>query len=511
MCSVPDADRMLSVIAPRVGDRWVETFNSAGGRTEWQVAQVHVDPEWLADGVKLVDADPTRAKAGHTLVLDGAAFRQAVSRGRLVPAHMVEDGDLGARGLPASVKPTGQPAPTADRNRYGRLVFCVGVDPGAKGACAVLAVRDTPADDAAHGKVVAASVFDLPTVARDDGGRDLDVVGFGALLYDALHIDPVGGLPRDAVSSVVAVVERPSVGGGARFGASSLVTQAVNVGAVWAVMSNVCANWNGLSDAPEPRTEWASSRARGGWRDEVGCEKGEEADAVMRVRDAVAERPDDFVRAVAADGQVLRDARPDRLVAVLLGEVARRRWLGLPPVVTAKAKRGAPQAAKARAKDRRKEALARAVAPLTVAKARHDAMFGRRCDWHQMDAGFRCQPRMKCCEARLLDWAWRQRPDMPGMPVRSTAAHTAVSLIGDVLAIERRPATAKHWAVDTVERAGHCQIGDATFDVLHDHGLVVLEAGSKRVRYVVTERGRWWSRRARAAEMGSAEGTVAHA
>jgi len=202
---------------------------------------------------------------------------------------------------------------------------------------------------------------------------------------------------------------------------------------------------------------------------------------------------------VAADGQILNDARPDRLVAVLLAEVARRRWLG---IACAPKKTGTARAAKARKADRRKEAIARAVAPLTVAKARVLAVATTVCDIHRSlttvasfdgAANVLCSSHNKCCEARLLDWAWRQRPDLIGVAV-GLPLHAAVKdITTSGWHMYRKTSRSKDWTVET--NGGVSTIPGEVGDLLIDHGLVTLTTGTKDVEYVRTDRGAKWSLR----------------
>ena len=389
-----------------------------------------------------------------------------------------------------------------------KIILFAGCDPGAKGACAVLAVADAPDTDA-HGRILAVDVFDLPTVTRVDGGTDLDVVAYSTRFHDVLE----GMADSRARRSPHVIIERPQVTGGQRFRKTSLVTQAINVGAVWATSLQTVNAW---SDDGSALVEWASSSATGGWRSELGgVTKGEEVGAVMAMRTNLADPYGSaaFTSTVAADGQILNDARPDRLVAVLLAEVARRRWLGT--AVPQGARKSKDKAAKSRKKDARKAAVERAVAPLTVAKARTEALAGSECPdpahrVHQANAphvprGW-CTRTMRCCEARLLDWAWRQRPwrprpDQPEAALPGLKASPIVDLM-HVAAIYRKTVKSKAWTVakGLVHSFETSKMDDATFDALESNGLLQLIPGVKSVRYRPTERGLEWARRLRGGE-----------
>ena len=98
-----------------------------------------------------------------------------------------------------------------------RRIF-IGIDPGSKGACAVLSVADCPANEAQHGRVLAVEVFDLPVVARDSGGHDLDVVTFKVALRTALAMREPGEtvltldhLP-DSMLDELCATEKPQTG-----------------------------------------------------------------------------------------------------------------------------------------------------------------------------------------------------------------------------------------------------------------------------------------------------------
>lgn len=376
-----------------------------------------------------------------------------------------------------------------------RRIF-IGIDPGSKGACAVLSVADCPANEAQHGRVLAVEVFDLPVVARDSGGHDLDVVTFKVALRTALA--SVAGQSVWPPPDCDGLVEYPVLTAGFGGGVRQKVQQGVNAGAVWAATKST-----GLV-----QVAWVDSDK---WRTELGgVAKDGEALAVMALRATCPthEGAMEFTSAVAADGQILNDTRPDRLVAVLLAEVARRRWLG---TAVAPKTTGTARAAKERKADRRKEAIARAVAPLTVAKARVAAVTydvpGKPPGLYDCPAhGMRdvCLPRNKCCEARLLEWAWRQRPDLPGHPVTSNVdpMRTLGGVVRSMSSIEwymtKVTAVSKEWTVRTIATTawvdGACRVPVEVSDALIDHGLVQLVADDKRVGYAPTARGLKWAR-----------------
>ncbi len=384
-----------------------------------------------------------------------------------------------------------------------KIVLFAGCDPGAKGACAVLAVLNAPDTDA-HGRIFAVEVFDLPTMARDDGGTDLDVGQMAQRFMSSITrltaTSPIGITACHVVGRYHAVVERPQVTGGQRFGKVSLATQAINVGAAWATMHSVV---DGMVSGgmKAGSVTWASSSATGGWRSELGgVAKGEECDAAERVIDHIEAHEDE-------EGTL---GSTDRCVAVLLAEVARRRWLGT--AVPQGARKSKDKAAKSRKKDARKAAVERAVAPLTVAKARTEALAGSECPdpahrVHQANAphvprGW-CTRTMRCCEARLLDWAWRQRPwrprpDQPEAALPGLKASPIVDLM-HVAAIYRKTVKSKAWTVakGLVHSFETSKMDDATFDALESNGLLQLIPGVKSVRYRPTERGLEWARRLR--------------
>lgn len=383
-----------------------------------------------------------------------------------------------------------------------KIALFAGCDPGAKGAYAVLAVSDAP-DTEAHGRILAVEVFDLPTVTRGDGGTDLDAAAMALTLQRAM-VALIGD--RGGATGFHGVVERLHVAGGPMSrgrSPNSFVAQAINVGAAWAVLAVAGA-----------KMAWASSSATGGWRGELGgVAKGDEAGAVMAMRPDLADPHGGvaaFTSAVAADGQVLNDARPDRLVAVLLAEVARRRWLGT--AVPQGARKSKDAAAKSRKKDARKAAVERAVAPLTVAKARTEALAGSECPdaTHRANAlhapkGW-CTKTMRCCEARLLDWAWRRRPwrprpDQPEAVLPGLKASPVVHL-ANVAAIYRKTVKSKAWTVALTGDGATVKMDDATFDALEANGLLQLTPGVKSVRYKPTERGLEWARRLRGRDEG---------
>ena len=390
-----------------------------------------------------------------------------------------------------------------------KIVLFAGCDPGAKGACAVLAVSDAPNTNA-HGRILAVEVFDLPTVTRDDGGTDLDAAAMALTLQRAM-VALIGD--RGGATGFHGVVERLHVAGGPMSrgrSPNSFVAQAINVGAAWAVLAVAGA-----------KMAWASSSATGGWRGELGgVAKGDEVGAVMAMRPDLADPHGGvaaFTSAVAADGQILNDARPDRLVAVLLAEVARRRWLGT--AVPQGARKSKVKAAKSRKKDARRAAVERAVAPLTVAKARIEAMASSECPdaTHRANASHApkgwCTKTMRCCETRLLDWAWRRRPwrprpDQPEAVLPGLKASPVVHL-ANVAAIYRKTVKSKAWTVAFVDKSETGKMDDDVFDAFEANGLLQLIPGVKSVRYRPTERGLEWARRLRgdAGDTNVAEGT----
>ena len=374
-----------------------------------------------------------------------------------------------------------------------KIILFAGCDPGAKGACAVLAVADAPDTDA-HGRILAVDVFDLPTVTRDDGGTDLDAAAMALTLQRAM-VSLIGD--RGGATGFYAIVERLHVAGGPMSrgrSPNSFVAQAINVGAAWAVLAVAGAI-----------VAWASSSATGGWRAELGgVAKDGELEAALAVLSGAPLTPMEDCKVVATT---------DRCVAVLLAEVARRRWLGT--AVPQGARKSKDRAAKSRKKDARKAAVERAVAPLTVAKARTEALAGSECPdpahrVHQANAphvprGW-CTRTMRCCEARLLDWAWRQRPwrprpDQPEAALPGLKASPIVDLM-HVAAIYRKTVKSKAWTVakGLVHSFETSKMDDATFDALESNGLLQLIPGVKSVRYRPTERGLEWARRLRGGE-----------
>lgn len=367
-----------------------------------------------------------------------------------------------------------------------RRIF-IGIDPGSKGACAVLSVADCPANEAQHGRVLAVEVFDLPVVARDSGGHDLDVVTFKVALRTALA--SVAGQSVWPPPDCDGLVEYPVLTAGFGGGVRQKVQQGVNAGAVWAATKSTAL----------VQVAWVDSDK---WRGELAggpCGPVAKGNELSRACDVLTGVPND-------DSMLL--ASTDRAVAVLLAEVARRRWLG---TAVAPKTTGTARAAKARKADRRREAMARAVAPLTVAKARvaaitHDVP-GKPPGLYDCPAhGMRdvCLPRNKCCEARLLDWAWRQRPDLPGHPVTSNVdpMRTLGGVVRSMSSIEwymtKVTAVSKEWTVRTIATTawvdGACRVPVEVSDALIDHGLVQLVADDKRVGYVPTARGLKWAR-----------------
>lgn len=385
----------------------------------------------------------------------------------------------------------------------------VGVDPGAKGAAAVLACIDCPGDDARHGQVVGSDVFDLPTVDRaglDGGGLDLDVAAFVSRLTTAIS---VARDHRDALEKL-ALVEFPDVGGKMRGGRRQVLVQGLNAGMVFAAVRS------GLSIT----TGWVASRS---WRNELGgvsegnedvvvCSALWRSEAGVALIESLAENRRknamDYPDALAVLGQKSAGSlvspvsrthgvvRPDRCVAVLLAEVARRRWLGTAVVPKTK---GTAAAAKTRKANRRREAVARAVAPLTVAKARESALMDHWCDVHRMVEG-PCSSHNKCCEARLLDWAWRQRPEPTEASLELGAA--AVELLPRIAAIYMKAVTSKRWSVAWTDSEEVGTMEPEAFAALEKYGLMRLASGTRDVRYVPTERGVAWAKRLRASTEG---------
>ncbi len=366
-----------------------------------------------------------------------------------------------------------------------KIILFAGCDPGAKGACAVLAVADAPDTDA-HGRILAVDVFDLPTVTRDDGGTDLDAAAMALTLQRAM-VSLIGD--RGGATGFYAIVERLHVAGGPMSrgrSPNSFVAQAINVGAAWAVLAVAGAI-----------VAWASSSATGGWRAELGgVAKDGELEAALAVLSGAPLTPMEDCKVVATT---------DRCVAVLLAEVARRRWLGT--AVPQGARKSKDAAAKSRKKDARKAAVERAVAPLTVAKARTEALASSECPdaTHQANASHApkgwCTKTMRCCEARLLDWAWRQRPwrprpDQPEAALPGLKASPVVHL-ANVAAIYRKTVKSKAWTMALAGDGATVKMDDATFDALESNGLLQLIPGVKSVRYRPTERGLEWARRLR--------------
>lgn len=362
----------------------------------------------------------------------------------------------------------------------------VGVDPGAKGAAAVLACLDCPGDDARHGQVVGSDVFDLPTVARaglDGGGLDLDVMAFGSRLTTAVS---VACDHRNALEKL-ALVEFPDVGGKMLGGRRQVLVQGLNAGMVFAATCVAC------------KPTWVASRS---WRAEVAATIVTEdywaACAVLSLNPiaSMEVRPNPLLVAVSRTHATVR---PDRCVAVLLAEVARRRWLGTAVVPKTK---GTAAAAKTRKANRRREAVARAVAPLTVAKARRLAVADVFCTVHVNPAmpPAPCSAANRCCEARLLDWAWRQRPEPTESSLDLGAA--AVELLPRVAAIYMKAVTSKRWSVAWTDSEEVGTMEPESFAALEKYGLVRLASGTRDVRYVPTERGVAWAKRLRASTEG---------
>ena len=369
-----------------------------------------------------------------------------------------------------------------------RRIF-TGTDPGSKGACAVLAVADCPADEAQHGRVLAVEVFDLPVVARDNGGHDLDVVTFKVALRTAL-VNVAG--PTGGATGCDGLVEYPVLTAGFGGGIRSKVQQGVNAGAVWAAMKAT-----GLV-----QVAWVDSDK---WRTEVNSQKGCEFIEAATVLADVMPSPE-----VMAG---LR-ASADQCVAVLLAEVARRRWLG---TATVPKTTGTARAAKDRKADRRREAIARAVAPLTVAKARVLALRENIClHCCVEEKGKPCSPHRKCCDSRLLGWAWQAALDLAEAPSDTSPMQRLGTLFGEILGMTQpatvgntvfaredwtmklRTAVSKNWTVKA--SGGTWSVPRATGDLLIDHGLVQMDPGLKDVVYRPTRRGIEWSMKVRAAQ-----------
>lgn len=361
----------------------------------------------------------------------------------------------------------------------------VGVDPGTKGAAGVLACLDCPGDDARHGQVVGFDVFDLPTVDRaglDGGGLDLDVAAFVSRLTTAVN---VAADLRNVVGQA-ALVEFPDVGGQMKGGRRHLLVQGLNAGMVFAAVRS------GLL-VP---TEWIASR---GWRAEVDAtDAGRDYAAACAVlgidpNDSAAARTNPLL---VQCSRTHATVRTDRCVAVLLAEVARRRWMGTAAVPRTK---GAGRAAKTRKAGRRKEAVARAVAPMTVAKARVAAVERcAPCDAHAIHGvqwRANCKPRMACCEARLLDWAWRQRPEPTEASLDLGAA--SVELLPRIAAVYMKAVTSKRWSVAWTDSDEVGTMEPEAFAALEKYGLVRLVSGTRDVRYAPTERGVVWAKRLR--------------
>jgi hypothetical protein len=363
-----------------------------------------------------------------------------------------------------------------------RRIF-IGIDPGTKGACAVTAVADCPADEAMHGRVLAVEVFDLPVVERDNGGHDFDVVTFNVALRTALRT-VVGDMRGTPVC--VGLVEYPILTAGFGGSVRSKTQQGVNAGAVWAAMKAT-----GLV-----QVAWVDSDK---WRAEVDSQKGCEFIEAASVLASVPPSPE-IMAGLRASG--------DRCIAVLLAEVARRRWLG---TAVAPKKTGTARAAKARKADRRKEAIARAVAPLTVAKARVLAVRESICLRCVEENGKPCSPRRKCCDSRLLGWASSQKPDLVE-PLENNPLHRSQTVFGALLsmttgapltifAVETwsmrlRTSRSKDWTV-TGSAGGEWTIPRGVGDTLIDHGIVQIDPGEGGIVYRPTWRGFGWSSRLR--------------
>lgn len=358
----------------------------------------------------------------------------------------------------------------------------VGTDPGAKGACGVIACVHSPLDDSRHGAVVGHAVFDLPTCERtglDGGGEDLDVEAFRSRLSSAINeARGQGNVVRQE-----AVVEYPDVGGRMKGGRRQTLVQGLNAGMAFAAVRSL-----GID------ASWASSRS---WRAELALDTLDlQAARVALGMPPHAESPVLCHEHGKGVNRVLV-ASPDRCVAVLLAEVQRRRWLGIAAVP---AKKGVAKVAKARKSAERKAALARAVAPLAVAKARERVIMEHWCEFHKR-VKRPCAPHNRCCEARLLEWAWRQRPEPSETSLALGAA--AVELLPRIVAIYRRAVTSARWTVAWHDSEETGTMEDAAFDALEAHGLIQLVPGLKAVRYAPTERGLEWAERLRRVAVSS--------
>jgi hypothetical protein len=355
-----------------------------------------------------------------------------------------------------------------------------GTDPGAKGAHAVMSVVDAP-DSPEHGSIIDCVTFDLPTRERDGGGTELDVPKFYGMHSAAeTHVSAfdVHDLDNPSIDGLYTVtgsdhlVERPNVGGAMGRGTASLVTQAINAGAVHATLDAL--------GSPGQTLGWTSSSAHG-WRCELGgIPKGDELAAAVNVLAHIKPHESDLLETT------------DRCVAALIAETARRRWLGTActPKTT-----GTAKAAKARKSNARKEAIARACAPLTVAKAKTKIVVsGVECVVHEdSEAGqsgansdLWCTPKLRCCEAKLLHWTHITKPDPPHHSLWLGPHKALVSCFDDAnITIERKPSTSKLWTI--APRGG--KVEPMFVDWAIDHGLLTLIPGDKKVRYTPTQRG----------------------
>lgn len=360
----------------------------------------------------------------------------------------------------------------------------IGADPGTKGACAVLACVDSPLDDAEHGKVVGFDVFDLPTIERPEiGGTDLDAWTF-IVRFNLAVANVRQSVGDHALVSMSAVVEYPDLGGQMKGGRRQAVAQGLNAGAVFAALA-----------VRTKSAQWVASRS---WRSELGgVAKGDEGRAAISVLGHLPANP---IKPI-----LIAIGTQDRCVAVLLADLLRRRWLG---TAVAPKTKGAAKAVKARKSAERKAALERAVAPMKMAKARETARLEHWCSAHgsgtpdfgvvpnqdcDVPPTVFCLPRNSCCEARLLDWAWRQRPEPTAESLGLGAA--GVELLPRVAAIYKRSVTSKAWTVAWTDSEETGTMTAEHFDALEAHGLVQLQAGVKFVRYQPTERGLAWARR----------------
>lgn len=364
----------------------------------------------------------------------------------------------------------------------------VGTDPGAKGACGVIACVHSPLDDSRHGTVVGHAVFDLPTRERtglDGGGEDLDVEVFRSRLSSAIN----EAADQRNVVRYEAVVEFPDVGGRMKGGRRQTLVQGLNAGMAFAAVRSL-----GIDASWAPSRSWRAELAMGDttdWRAACAVLGAPLDDSLVILRPHPLLRPCSRTHATQS---------PDRCVAVLLAEVQRRRWLGTAAVPASK---GAVRAAKSRRSVERKAAVKRAVAPLSIVRARANALM-MPCHTH---GAKRCDTRGACCQERLLAWAWRQRPEPT--PASLSLGAAAVETLPRVAAIYRRASTSVRWTVawhDADDATGTME--DEAFDALEAHGLIQLVHNLPTVRYVPTARGLEWAERLR--RIGEAKADAAH-